>query len=338
VSCEDPRPVVSSCCCRLPGATSSLEPRSLLPKLAPAPDFRYVGLELGVTGSLRTWVGLVGTGAILGTTLRGAGGAVFGAGVAVAGVTVARLLSWARARARGSGRPGMAIVPWGVIIESEDRSRILRWPGVTRVRVQAVHGVDLGTPITRYSTVIVETPRERYVGRGPGMLSLDRLMVHLDDYAREASHRIALDLDGSRPGEGPSEPDVELVLSAARAFMATSLAARRLDMEIGGYRDSGVHGATPRATAELSAVLRDRTAREVDPRPFAAVLAAELRATGVTDDLVELVQSPLPLLAAFAKVAAIKLGVARARVGALDEVEPFLLRRDVEALAAWQGT
>jgi hypothetical protein len=87
----------------------------------------------------------------------------------------------------------------------------------------------------------------------------------------------------------------------------------------------------------LSTVLRDRTEREVDPRPFAAILAAELHATAVTEELLELVQSPLPLLAAVAKVAATKLGAAAARVGALDEVEPFLLRRDVEALAAWQA-
>ena len=85
----------------------------------------------------------------------------------------------------------------------------------------------------------------------------------------------------------------------------------------------------------LRAVLRDRTERLVDPRPFAAVVAAEIHAVPLADELVALVQSPHPVVAAVAKVAASKLGVSIARVGALDEVEPFLLPRDVEALAAW---
>ena len=67
------------------------------------------------------------------------------------------------------------------------------------------------------------------------------------------------------------------------------------------------------------------------------MLAAELAAEGLADELVALVQSPLPLLAAFAKVAAVKLGAPRARVGTLEEVEPFLLRKDAETLAAWQA-
>ena len=41
------------------------------------------------------------------------------------------------------------------------------------------------------------------------------------------------------------------------------------------------------------------------------------------------------MVAAVAKVAASELGVSIARVGALEEVEPFLLWRDAEALAAW---
>jgi len=168
------------------------------------------------------------------------------------------------------------------------------------------------------------------------MLALERLLVHLDEYASEASHRIALDLDGSRSGEGPSEPDAELVLASARAYAVTAGASARLDLPHAGYRARDGGAASARATRELVAILGNRAVREIDPRPFAAVLAAELRAGGVVDALVDLVQSPLPLLAAVAKVAATKLGVARARVGTLEEVEPFLLRRDAEALAAWQ--
>jgi hypothetical protein len=231
----------------------------------------------------------------------------------------------------------MAIVPWGVVVDEGERSRILRWPGVTRVGVEAVHGVDSGTTFTRYSVVTIDTGRERFVGRAVGTVPLERLVAHLSDYAHEASHLIALDLDGTSSGEGPVEPDAELVLTAARGYMASSTAGKRLDLPSDGYRKASAPTLSKRAVRELSAVLSDRADREVDPRPFAAVLAAELGATELADDLVHLVQSPLPLLAAVAKVAARKLGVAKAKVGTLEEVEPFLLGRDVEALVAWQG-
>ncbi len=305
--------------------------------LAPPPDFRYVGLEVGRSGALGTWLGLLGAGLAMGTTLRGGLGAAIGVGTAAAVGVLGRLAGWRRLKAGGRGRGGMAIVPWGVVVDFDDRARILRWPGVVRVHVEMIHGRDGGTPFTRYSVVTIETARELFVGRAAGTAPLERLAVHLGEYAEEASHRIALDLDGARSGEGPTEPDAELVLSAARAYLATATAARRLDLPPGGYRQTGARATSPRAVSELKAVLRERTARDVDPRPFAAVLAAELHAEALVDDLVELVQSPLPLLAAIAKVAATKLGVAKAKVGSLEEVEPFLLGRDVEALAAWQA-
>jgi len=313
-------------------------------ELAPPPDFRYVGLEVARPESLRAWLGLLGAGALTGTLFRGALGAVVGIGIAGASGALARLAGvgpFDSSSRGGAGGTGMAIVPWGVVVEQDDRSRILRWPGVIRVQVEAVHGRDGGTPHTRYSVVTIDTARERFVGRAAGTLPLERLLVHLDDYAHEASHRIALDLDGAQCGEGPSEPDAELVLSAARAYLATSSGAQRLELPLGGYRRTsswgGRDGGSPGASLQLSRVLRDTAAREVDPRPFAAVVAALLDARDVAEDLVPLVQSPLPLLAAISKVAATKLRVAKAKVGALDEVEPFLLRRDVETLSAWQA-
>jgi hypothetical protein len=305
--------------------------------LAPAPDFRYVSLDVGTSRSFGAWVGVLGVGAVVATALRAGtnAGAMVGAGLVATGA-VARAFGWGRKDPRESAR-AMAIVPWGVLLEGVDRTRILRWPAIIRVQLQTLHGRDQGTPTTRYSVVTVETPHERFVGRAPGTLPLERLAAHLSAYAEEASHRIALDLEGGRSGEGPSEPDAELVLASARAYLATAPAIGRLGLSPAGYRDTAAHTASARATFELAAILRDRTPREIDPRPFAAVVAAELAATGVIDELVALVQSPLPLLAAIAKVAATKLGVSKARVGTLDEVEPFLLRRDVEALAAWQA-
>jgi len=305
--------------------------------LAPPPDFRYVGLEIARARRVSAWLGLAGAGAAIGVACHGAAGALIGAGAAVATGALVGARGGLEYSAQGRGTLGMAIVPWGVVVELDDRSCILRWPAVVRVNVRSVHGRDQGTSITRYTVVTVDTPRERFVGRAPGTLPLERLSVHLGEYSKEASHRIALDLDGAVWGEGPSEPDVELVLSAVRGYASSSSAARRLDLLPAGYRLQGVKLASSRTIHELSTILRDRVAREIDPRPFAAVLAVELGATALVDDLLDLVQAPLPLLAAIAKVAATKLGVAKAKVGSLEELEPFLLDRDAEALAAWRA-
>jgi hypothetical protein len=305
--------------------------------LAPPPDFRYVGLSPGSGRSAGAWAGLLGMGAVFGLGLcPGMDGARIAGltGAAVLAASAVYRVRRLRATARESCPPSLAIVPWGVLLESDDRSSALHWAGIDRVETDTVYGRDLGTPTTRYSLVTIETARERLVGRAAGAVSLERLTIHLPAYAREASHRVALDLDGERAADGPSEPTCEPLLSSARAYVASGTASDRLDLPAKSYRQNGAAGGD-RAMGELRAVLRDRTAHAIDPRPFAAVVAAEIGATPLIDELVDLVQSPHPVVAAVAKVAAQKLGVSKTRVGALDEVEPFLLRRDVEALAAW---
>jgi hypothetical protein len=198
-----------------------------------------------------------------------------------------------------------------------------------------IHGRDGGTATTRWSLVTVETEHERFTGRAVGAVSLERLMVHLDAYAREAAHRVALDLGGEQASEGPTEPDCEPLILAARAWVESGAGSEVLDLPPAGYRNGALHKGGGRAVEVLGSVLRDRLARRVDPRAFAAVVAAEIRATELVDDLVLLVQSPHPVIAAVAKVAARKLGAPTARVGALDEVAPFLMGPDVDSLASW---
>ena len=82
-------------------------------------------------------------------------------------------------------------------------------------------------------------------------------------------------------------------------------------------------------------MLRDRSTKSADPRAFAAVVAAELRAVELATELVTLTQCPHPVVAAVAKQAARKLGVARARTGTLDEIAPFLHDGDRAQLDAW---
>jgi hypothetical protein len=134
---------------------------------------------------------------------------------------------------------------------------------------------------------------------------------------------------------GPSEPDCEPLLQAARAYVASAPASSRLGLPSAGYRQAATYAASEHTVATLREILRDKTPRKIDPRAFAAVVAAELHATPLAEDLVALVQSPHPIIAAVAKVAARKLGVSTTRVGALDELAPFLSERDVETLSAW---
>jgi hypothetical protein len=310
------------------------------PTLAPPPDFRYVGLCPGSRRHAGAWAFALGAGAALGAGLWGGMDPprllAWAAGAMLAGAAVRRVRAL-RAAAREATPPSLAIVPWGVLVDSDERSRALHWAGIARVYTDVIYGRDLGTPTTRYSRVTIETAHERLVGRAEGAVSLERLFIHLGAYAKEASHRVALDLDGERSAEGPTEPSFEPLLSSARAYVGSASASGRLDLPALSYRESGAQAGSARAVEVLRRVLRDRTARTVDPRAFAAVLAAEIHAVELVDDLVDLVQSPHPVIAAVAKVAAGKLGVARARVGALEEVEPFLAKRDVEALASWQG-
>jgi hypothetical protein len=310
--------------------------------LAPAPDFRYVGLEPGPRSRVGLWasatLGLatLGAGLVHGVTVRGV---VLTAIAAVAGGLALRKVGGPHLGKAWSARGvPMGIVPWGILVEQDDQPRVLRWAAVEKVHVEMLHGRDQGTPTTLWSVVTITTNEgETLVGRAADAVSLDRLLAHLSAYAAEQGHVPSLDLDGERAGEGPLEPECEPLLAAARNWLDSAEATGRLDLPPAGYRSGGARAVSPRALEVLSDVLCDRRARSRDPRAFAVACAAELAARELADDIVALVQSPHPILSAVAKSAARKLGVATARAGSLDEVAPFLMEKDVEALRGWAG-
>jgi hypothetical protein len=307
--------------------------------LAPVPDFRYVGLVPRGPSRAGFFAGMLGglatAGIVLGQSL---GERPLALGALAAG-TAAYVWARARAKERASARArreptSIAIVPWGVLVEDDVQPRVLRWAAVRGVRVETRYGRDTATSTALSSFVTIETERETFVGRTYGAAPIERLLAHLEAYACEQTHAIALDLDGGRSGEGPLEPDCEVLISAARDYLGSSPGSSRLELPACGYR-STMLAATDRSVQELRRVLRDREPHLIDPRPFAAVIAAELRARELVDDLLALVQSPHPLVAAVAKQAARKLGASTAKAGTLDEVAPFLLDDDARSLAAW---
>lgn len=257
--------------------------------------------------------------------------------VAGAFASVASALALRGAGAGTCGRAGsgtrMAIVPWGVLVHADESPRILRWSAVRRIEVALPRSRSLLAG-ARSSLVVVETDHDRFVGESIGRAPLERLVEHLEAYAREQSTPVALDLDGERPAE-VLEPELEVLFGAARGWLDTAAAAATLALPAAGYRRAGCQIATERAIEVLRRVLSDRTPRAADPRAFAAVVAAELEARELAPELVALTQCPHPLVAAVAKQAARKLGASRTKTGTLEEVAPFLWEADRARLEAW---
>jgi len=296
--------------------------------LAAAPDFRWVGLvpgqDLGprVAASLFLAGGGVGAG-----LLRELGliHAAVGAFLAATGLALVWRRVSAPIRRASTKRVPFAIVPWGVLVE-EESPRVLRWAAVRSLHVHTMYGRDAAaTTSTLFSYVTLRTEHELFAGRTSGAAPLDRLLVHLEAYASEQNHPVALDLDGETASADPLEPEFERVLSAALEMLLNAPSSHRLGLET-SYRTSGLRAASDTTIDSIRAILRDRREHALDRRPLASVVAAEL---------VALVQSPHPMVAAVAKAAALRLGAPHARVGGVDEVAPFLPQEDVDALRAW---
>jgi hypothetical protein len=307
--------------------------------LAPVPDFRYVGLlphqDLGAKVAASLFLAGGGVGAGL---LRELGLLHAAVGAVIAATSVA--LVWRRLagplRRMDAGGAPFAIVPWGVLIDHAESPRVLRWAAVRALHVHTMYGRDAAaTTSTLWSMVTLQTERELFAGRTAGAAPLERLLAHLEAYAREQDQRIAVDLEGTRASDtAPLEPEFERILGAALELLMSQPSSHRLGLET-SYRTTGGRAAGMETVASLRGILRDRRASKLDRRPLAAVVAAELGLRELVPELVALVQSPHPMVAACAKAAALRLGASSAKVGVIDEVAPFLPPEDVDTLGAW---
>ncbi len=304
--------------------------------LPPLPDFRYVGLDpyrprgILVAGALATGAGAF----VFASSLVGPGRAALAAlGVAGAALFSQRLRRNVHSLSMNAAPTSMAIVPWGVIIADDSAPRVLRWASAKHVEFDTVHGREDGVPTALYSVVRLRTDREQLCGMTAGAAPLERLVAYLHAYDDEQHHVLAADLEGEVVAD-PLEPQVAHLLESARGHLAT--APSTLGLAEGGYRLRYARMGTPITVDRLRAILRDRTARSPDPRAFAAILAAELGLRDLTAELLSLVQSPHPVLAAVAKRAALLLGAPTTKAGSLDEVAPFLGEADLAALSGWR--
>lgn len=261
-----------------------------------------------------------------------AGGSALAAGALVGGEQ-RRVRVPARAR-----EVAMAIVPWGVLVDPDTEPRVLRWTAVRKVTVDAAHTMRGGTPAVIASVVTVDTGRELLAGRASGAVGLEALTANLDAYAEEAARPVALDLDGLEPAPGPAEPVVAALLARAGDLCTTGRGALRLALPARGYRAVAAAAAGPETLALLRSILAGGPdTAPADARPLAAIAAALLGAGGLVPDLLRLVSSPHPVVAAVAKAAAVRLGAGKNRAGALAEVAAFLCDEDLDQLEAWSA-
>jgi hypothetical protein len=238
--------------------------------------------------------------------------------------------------AGGAREVAMAIVPWGVIVTPDTDPRVLRWPAIRKVAVDVTHSMRGGTPAILSSFVSVHTEREILAGRAPGAVDLERLVANLDAYTEEASRPAASDIDGREAaGDDASEPVAGLLIRHAEELCASGKGAARLALPSGGYRVVATRKAAPETLTELHGALDADLDAPADPRPVAAIAAGILGASELVPDLLRLVSSPHPMVAAFAKAAALRLGAPRSRAGSFDELGAFLFEEDLEAIRAW---
>jgi hypothetical protein len=311
-----------------------------VPRRVPPPDFRYVSLvpaSMPVTSAaLAGSLGVAGFGAAFWNAAHDPLLlSVVGGMAAVSALALGRsAISWALGR--GVREVPMAVVPWGVVLWPDADTRVLRWPAVSRVDVEARGALRGGTPSIEQTRVLVHTERETFAARANGAVGLERLVANLDAYTAEAARQPALDLDGKEPAvHDGTEPMAAFLARTAADLLRSGHGAARLRLPDAGYRRVGALSAAPETVAELRSVLAGGDDAPADPRPLACLIAGELRAGELLPEITALVSSPHPLTAAVAMAAALRLGAPQSRAGSLDELAPFLFDDDVEALAAF---
>ena len=179
--------------------------------LAPAPDFRYVGLEPGPTRHAGLWASALAAGTTIGAGVLhelGLRGALFTAlGASATALALRRAGGpsvYARVRAAiGSAALGlrgeavaMAIVPWGILVQPDfGATRILavgrgeagaRGDALRSRRRHSVHALERGHHR--------DGPRAVRRPRGGGAVAIERLIAHLAGVRRRA---------GAGRGAGP---------------------------------------------------------------------------------------------------------------------------------------
>ena len=297
--------------------------------LAPLPGFRYVWLapEGSHQRSVAPWLtaGLGAAGVVATLAHFASGPALLAAGAASLATTFLR-----RRLAPDADR--VALVPWGVLVETDATLRALLWASVAEVDWAPVGSTWGGISSISHSRIRIDTRLGTYSGKSQGEAPLAGLGANLAAYTEEQAHVLALDLDDDGLVTLVGEPACEAVCRAARSLVGTAQLRAYLGIDSIDYRGERGRVVSPEGVAKLRSILRDRVVRVPDRRGLVCALVGELELTALLEDLFWLVSCPNPTIAALAKHAAVRAGGSLVRAGGLDEIAPFLHGGDVEYL------
>jgi hypothetical protein len=233
----------------------------------------------------------------------------------------------------------VAIVPWGIVLEPDGVADALPWPRIREVSYQRFESVqrEAGSKDTiSIAIMLFDTDLglvQAQAEDGEWVTSVDAFAPR---FARSVQRGPSADLAGTEPLETGGMPTSLALLRRAESILASADGRASLGLEAGDYRTVSSRIAGPETRAVLRAALWDGKAR-LDPGAMAAVLIAELRITDLLQDLLRLILSPTPLLAAVARAAALRLGASRVAAGSLDELELFLPAQELNELKRWAG-
>lgn len=229
----------------------------------------------------------------------------------------------------------VAIVPWGILVDPDTEPRALPWPKVrelsfTRVDRQGSRNNDAPA----VTIMLFDTEAGVVQAQGDDGEWVSSIDAFAPRFARSALRGPAGDLTGTDPLDTTGLPPTLALLRRAEAVLDSADGRSSLGIEAGNYRTISSKTAGP----ETKQILRDALWNDgspLDPGPLAAVLTAELGVTDLLPDLLRLILSTSPLLAATARAAARKLGASPAHAGSLDEIAHFLPEQDLTELRRW---
>lgn len=229
----------------------------------------------------------------------------------------------------------VAIVPWGILLDPDTDPQALPWPKVRELsftRVDREGNRNNDAPAITIMLFDTEAGVVQAQGEdGEWVSSVDAFAPR---FARSALRGPAGELTGTDALDTTGLPPTLALLRRAEAVLDSADGRSSLGIEAGNYRTISSKTAGP----ETKQILRDALWNDgspADPGPLAAVLTAELGVTDLLPDLLRLILSTSPLLAATARAAARKLGASPAHAGSLDELTHFLPEKDLAELRRW---
>ncbi|MBK7400532.1 MAG: hypothetical protein IPJ34_30835 [Myxococcales bacterium] len=224
---------------------------------------------------------------------------------------------------------GVALVPWGLLVERASDTSAIRWSGVQTLHV-AYHKAYDGSV---YARVEIDSIAGRFVGFAPDTIDLGALGNHLDRVVAASARPLALDLEGGVAVEDGAQ-FAERTLSAARRLVSTL--GEALGLAPASYRGAQMAAKHEEPViAALRAQAERVSEREEEPWALLAAVAGELRLHRFAPELHRLAAAPHPAVAAVARAAVQRLAREPADDADEETLGWFVDANDLATLRAW---